>query len=114
MDAQYWLFPDLIAYKRLGKLDRRLNLALRRQRIRSRSLEERVQTLELDLARVTMLARAVAELGLAKGAFTVEEFEKALIEADLADGEQSGGLDPGVALPGEQRTAELEPLDGDE
>jgi hypothetical protein len=114
MDAGYWLFPELGAYRGLKKLDRRLVLALRRHRTRSRSVEERIQSLELQLARVTMLARAVAELGLAKGAFTVEEFERALVEADLADGEQSGGLAPDVALPGEQRTADLEPLEDDE
>jgi hypothetical protein len=114
MDFEYWMFPEWTAHGRLKSLDQRLKHALRQHRIRSRSVEERVQALELQLARVTMLARAVAELGLAKGAFTVEEFERALVEADLADGEQSGGLAPDVALPGEQRTADLEPLEDDE
>lgn len=97
--------------RKMHALNRRISSRLRRQ---SANQEERVAALELALGRVAMLARALAELGLAKGAFTREEIERALVEADLGDGEGDGGLDPEVALPGEERAAELEPLDGDE
>ena len=92
----------------LRELDRRLARRIRRQ---GASQEQRIEALETALGRVAMLARALAELGLAKGAFTQEELERALFEADLADGATDGGLDPDVALPGEERAADLEPLD---
>lgn len=94
--------------KKLRELDQRLSRRLRR---RFASQEERLAALETQLGRVAMLARGLAELGLARGAFTREELERALLEADLADGATDGGLDPDVALPGEESTADLEPLD---
>ncbi|HVS18914.1 MAG TPA: hypothetical protein VMT18_09970 [Planctomycetota bacterium] len=96
--------------EKLRALDRRLNRRIRR---RVTSQEERIEALETQLGRVAMLARALAELGLDKGAFTREELERALLESDLADGQTDGVLDPDVALPGEERAADLEPLDGD-
>jgi hypothetical protein len=91
---------------------RALNLRIsRRLRSQYKGQKEREAALEQALGRVAMLARALAELGLAKGAFTREELERALVEADLADGEGDGVLDADVALPGEGRTVDLEPLD---
>lgn len=94
--------------KRLRSLDHGFQ---RRMRRLDRDQTARIESLELALGRVAMLARSLAELGLAKGAFTRQELEAALLEADLADGATDGGLDPDVALPGEERTADLEPLD---
>lgn len=99
------------ADRKIRAVNQRFSRRLRRE---ARNRAQRVEELELALGRVAMLARALAELGLAKGAFTREELERALVDADLADGQGDGGLDPDVALPGEQRTVDLEPLDGDE
>lgn len=97
--------------REFDELHKRVRSESRTRGRRLTKAERRVEALEEALARVTMLARALAELALAKGLVTRAELERALAEADLADGVGDGGLDPSVALPGEQRTAELEPLD---
>ena len=93
------------------KLRRHVRADRSRRRRKLSAAEQRVEALEEALARVTMLARALAELCLAKGLVTRAELERALAEADLADGAEDGGLDPSVALPGEQKAADLEPLE---
>lgn len=95
--------------RKMRRLDHMISKRVRR---RHASQDERIAELEHALGRVAMLARALAELGLAKGAFTQLELEQALLEADLSDGTGDGRLAGDVALPGEQRAADLEPLDG--
>ncbi len=87
----------------------------RNQRLRQRRADQqRLEALEDHLARVAMLARGLADACLAKGVFTKEELARFLLEADLADGVEDGGLDPSVVLPGEEDHADLRPLEDDE
>lgn len=96
--------------KKLRELDSRLSRRIQR---RFTTQQERFDALETQLGRVTMLVRALTELGLRKGAFTREELEQAMLEADLSDGATDGALDPDLSMPGEERTTNLEPLDGE-
>jgi hypothetical protein len=59
------------------------------------------------LARVTLVARTLADLCIAKGLITSEEFARQLVKTDFAD----GALESKLAEPGERRLAQLEPLD---
>jgi len=103
----------IISGREFDPLRNRVRAESRAQGRRLSRAEQRVELLEEALARVAMLARALAETCLAKGVLTREELEQALLEADLSDGEQDGGLDPSVVLPGEDKPADLHPLDDD-
>ena len=71
---------------------------------------ERMLELERDLARVALLARALADACLRKGLLTAEELERQLAETDFADGVFDGELDPKLIAPGASRLAELQPI----
>lgn len=73
--------------RKVRALSHRISRRLSRQ---YKSQGERAAALEEALGRVAMLARALAELGVAKGAFTREELEHALAEAELGEDENEG------------------------
>lgn len=60
---------------------------------------DRVQELEDDLARATLLIYVLCEACVQKGVITREEFETAVAEIDLFDGVADGRLDPAVVRP---------------
>lgn len=91
----------------LGRINARRRSGARRRV----DLAARVDELELDLMRVTLLARTLADLCLAKGLVTEGEFDAQLRETDFADGVADDGLDPKLARPGQRRLARLEPVD---
>jgi len=68
-----------------------------------RMAQARVLQLEEDIARVALLSRAVTELFLKKGLFTKRELAEQLVATDIVDGALDFGLDPALALPGEER-----------
>jgi hypothetical protein len=76
---------------------------------RMRQAQARVLQLEEDIARVALLSRAVTELFLKKGLFTKRELAEQLVATDIVDGALDFGLDPALALPGEERLREDEP-----
>jgi hypothetical protein len=71
-----------------------------------RMAQARVLQLEEDIARVALLSRAVTELFLKKGLFTKRELAEQLVATDIVDGALDFGLDPALALPGEERLRE--------
>ncbi len=98
----YWSYID--------ELDARITSAnLRSARVRGAS-RRRAEQLETGLWRVSMAVRALADLCIAKGLFTADEFAQQLKDADFADGALDGGLDPELVEPGKRRLARLEPL----
>lgn len=111
--SRYFLHDFFTAreFNQLEERERRRRSRRRRQRLAD---QQRLEVLEDQLARVAMLARGLADACLAKGVFTREDLARFLIEADLADGVEDGGLDPSVALPGEEMPADLRPLAEDE
>lgn len=68
-----------------------------------RQAQARVLQLEEDVARIALLSRAVSELLLKKGVFTKRELAEQLVATDVVDGALDFGLDPALALPGEER-----------
>lgn len=89
----------------------RINAQRRSGSRRRVELGARVDELELDLMRVTLVARTLADLCIAKGLVTDDEFVAQLRETDFADGVADDGLDPKLARPGQRRLAQLEPVD---
>ncbi len=69
---------------------------------RMRQAQARVLQLEEDIARVALLSRSVTELCLKKGLFTKRELAEQLVATDIVDGALDFGLDPALALPGEE------------
>lgn len=112
MGLSRYFLHDFFAAREFNELEERRRRSDRAERQKRRADRERIHELEVELARVSMLARALGDLCLAKGVVTRDELAAALLEADLADGVQDGGLDPDVVLPGESRPADLEPLSG--
>ena len=88
----------------------------RRSRARVGGMLHRAKTgqspsqLDASIGRVALLARATAELCIAKGLFTEAELRQRLSEVDMADGAEDGRLDADVVMPGESKLADLEPL----
>ena len=66
--------------------------------------------LDASIGRIALLARATAELCMAKGIFTEAELRQRLTEVDMADGAEDGRLDPDVVMPGETKLADLKPI----
>jgi hypothetical protein len=92
----------------VDQLERRLESLFVHQRQGRKNDRARVEELELDLARVALLARALADLCIAKGVLTQEELVRQLNEADLADGKQDQKLPAKVVMPGESKAADPE------
>ena len=111
MSLSRYFLHDFFTAREFNQLEQRERRRRDQQRRWRRADHQRIQVLEDQLARVAMLARGLADACLAKGVLTKQELAHFLLEADLADGVEDGGLDPDVALPGEDRPADLRPLD---
>jgi len=92
------------------RVERELRARLEAVRIertnKMRKAQARVLQLEEDVARIALLSRALAELCLRKGTFTKRELAEQLVATDIVDGALDFGLDPALALPGEERLLE--------
>jgi hypothetical protein len=113
MSLSRYFLHDFFTARELNQLEERERRRREQQRRWRRADHQRIEVLEEQLARVAMLARGLADACLSKGVLTREELAGFLLEADLADGVEDGGLDPDVALPGEDRPADLRPLEDD-
>jgi len=92
------------------RVERELRARLEAVRVertnRMRKAQARVLQLEEDVARVALLARALAELCLKQGTFTKRQLAEQLVATDVVDGALDFGLDPALTLPGEERVLE--------
>jgi hypothetical protein len=107
-------FLDWWLMARIRSIEERHRILRRRlmtNAIRGQAAARTQQSIDDDLRRVALVVRGVTELCVAKGVFTHDELEAALLEADLADGVGDARLDPKVCKPGETKLAELEPAD---
>jgi hypothetical protein len=104
----WWLMARI---RSIEERHRNLRRRLVANAIRGQSAAQTLQSIDDDLRRVALVVRGVTELCVAKGIFTREELEAALLEVDLADGVGDARLDPKVCKPGETKLAELEPAD---
>ena len=92
-------FGEWLAIRDLRRRNDAL-LATSRSRRRAHATQtDRMRELESELARVSLLAFALAELCIDKGVVTVDELEARLKQVDGSDGNEDGGLSPGRALP---------------
>jgi len=109
MAFEPYMWPDLFTAPAFRRLDERIVRMRRREWDSRRRSGEDLDRLENDVARVALLARALAELGLKKGLFTREELLAQLLESDMSDGAEDHKLAPDVVMPGEEKLADLEP-----
>lgn len=99
------LFAQRATEEENKRVDEKL-AAMRRMRMQSaKTSAGRIQSLEDDLGRVALLARALAEVCMRKGLLTEAELHAIIDEVDLADGVSDGKLAPDVVLPGESKQA---------
>jgi hypothetical protein len=90
-------------YSLLGQIEdrdrirRRAHLASVRARLR---LQQRVEQLEDDLARVGLVTLALAKLCVEKGVLSPDELNAKMSEVDLADGVEDGRASPDATEPG--------------
>lgn len=80
-----------------GKQQRRAHLASVRARLK---LQQRVERLEDDLARMGLLTLALAKLCVDKGVVTSDELKAQMSAIDLADGVEDGRAHEDEAGPG--------------
>lgn len=104
-----FIFPLILANHHTDELEERLQKRITRQRERLSDDRARIVALENDVARVALLARALAELCLAKGILTQAELLRQLEEIDLADGKRDRKLDARCVMPGESKPADPDP-----
>jgi hypothetical protein len=110
--TRYFLH-DYFTAKELDRIDHNLR-RLRSSRARSDSeLRDRIDELEDDLARLTLLVHAMAETCVRKGLLSRKEISRMADELDLLDGCADGKLDPG-ALPGARRRERTGPVSPEE
>jgi hypothetical protein len=76
---------------------RRAHLTAVRARLR---LQERVEQLEDDLARVGLVTMALAKLCIDKGVLTLDELNVRMSEVDIADGVEDGKATSDAMEPG--------------
>lgn len=105
MAWEHLLLGRWFAAEQAKDLEQRLAKAVQHNRERRVAERERIAELEGDIARVALLARALAELCLRKGVLTHEELVKQLAETDFADGVFDAALDPQLVEPGKHRPA---------
>ena len=104
MGISRYLFNDWFTAAELDAMDRKMELHhLHRQEAveRTRALEERVGRLELDLGRVALLARALAEACVTQGVLPLEVVKQEIERCDVFDGEFDGMLATRYAHPDE-------------
>jgi hypothetical protein len=69
------------------------------------NLRDRIDELEDDIGRLSLMMHALAEACVRKGVFSREEIASIADELDLLDGQADGKLDPAALRgPGEQRS----------
>jgi len=113
MGWERYFLHDFFTAKEFNELDEKLEFRRRLDREKQSNAQARITALENDLARVALLARALADLCIAKGVLTKEELKQQLLEADLADGRRDEKLQPKVVMPGESKQADPDPLPAD-
>ena len=106
---RYFLNDFFTAYE-LNRLEKKLAEERHSSFEKRSEARKRVVSLEDGLARVALLARSLADLCIAKGILTREELAAQLAATDFADGARDQRLDPEVALPGEEKLADLAPI----
>jgi hypothetical protein len=94
---------DFFTAQEFNELDDRLAYLRKLDHERRAATNARIEALEMDLGRVALVARALAELCVAKGVLTKEELVRAVQEADLADGVGDQSLSADMVLPGESK-----------
>jgi len=109
MGWERYLFHDFFTAEELNELDKRIAFSRRIFHETRATTKARITVLEEDLGRVALLARALADLCIAKGVLSGDELARQLMEADLADGKRDGKLQPKVVMPGESKPADPEP-----
>ncbi len=85
---------DFFTAQEFNLLDERMRRQLRRRQDENRRRAEENADLRVDVERLALLTRSLAELCLEKGVLTKDELKTRMFELDLADGEQDGRLDP--------------------
>lgn len=109
MGIARYLFNDWFTAQELDVVDVKFATQERQRRRDRRQTEARIRQLELNLARVALLARALAETCVEEGRIPLEALKAKIAACDLFDGVEDGGLDPAVALPGEVAMEEVDP-----
>lgn len=95
MFRNHWSYVGYV--DEVAAAQRRAHLASVRARLR---LQQRVEELEDDLARVGLLTMALAKLCVEKGVLTADELNARMSEIDLADGVEDGKAPPDALEPG--------------
>ena len=98
----------------LEKLDSRMAVLRGQDQIQRASTNKRIEALERDLGRVALATRALADLCIAKGLFTQEEFVRQVHDVDALDGVLDQRLQAKVVMPGESKPADPDPADDPE
>jgi hypothetical protein len=93
--VHHWGYPSRDIEREIAAR-RRAHLVSVRARLR---LQQRVERLEDDLARLGLVAMALAKLCLDKGVVSPEELQAQMKEIDLADGVEDGKPAPGATEP---------------
>jgi len=105
------LYTLLYMKGEIDELDRRLALMRGHDRIRVTETKKRVEALERDLGRVALATRALADLCIAKGLFTQEEFVQRVNDVDALDGIVDQRLGARRVMPGESGPPDPDPKD---
>jgi len=109
MGWERYFLHDFFTARELNELEEKHALRSRFERQLRASTSARIAALENDLARVALLARALADVCIAKGVLTKEELMRQLLEADAADGKRDEKLAAKVVMPGESKPADPDP-----
>ena len=100
-----YMFHDFYTAKEFNRMDDRL----RRMRMQSgasrANLLDRVDELEDDLCRMSLILHAVVEASVNKGVLTREEISDMVEQIDLLDGQADGKLDPAALDPSREARA---------
>ncbi len=101
-----YLCHDFFTAQELNRMEDRVR-QMRSSSARSdTNLRNRIDELEDDIGRLSLLTHALAEACVRKGVFNREEIAAVADELDLLDGRADGRLDPeALRGPGEQRSA---------
>jgi len=105
-----YLLHDFWTAEELNAIDRRFERTRRARMRSSRTTDARISELEDDVARLTLVVKALSEAVVAQGAVSREDLSAWLERIDLLDGVADGKLDPDSrhAAPGETEAPEEE------
>jgi hypothetical protein len=99
-----YLFHDYFTAREFNRLDERLRHRRMSEARSGAEQRRRIDELEDDLGRLTLLVHALAEACVRKGMLTRPEIAALVDELDLLDGRADGKLDlPAPGEPGEAR-----------